>query len=166
MANMAAIVQTINAISYSFLLAESDIAVLTYEQQTGADSVRPGIDSNFYDYRSLIKAVGGKVNDYIPDGYSFKARSIFEPFAQTIYPRLSGKPLLSFVATEIEQSNSPFNLETAAVLAMALKGGGLPLNVAGGTADTLVRNSPSASGKFNLVQSILVPQILRAAAAA
>jgi hypothetical protein len=180
MADMDAIVVVVNGTSRTFRLLEADIPSLTYRNDGGiAANVPAGRD-----YIGLLRSIGAEVaayteisteaEDSAPGGLG-PAQSIFEPFirptlslaANALKPRPVGKDVLTVAANYLESIGQPFQVETSAVIAISLKGGGLgTISQCGGIANAMVRNSPSAAGKFNYMQSVLAPQILRAAAAA
>lgn len=169
MADMSPITVTINGTSRTFCLLEADIPILAFENMGGI--IRDG-GAPYAGYALLLASIGAKLSDYA-DSFAGKARSIFEPFVQDVgafgSPRLVGKFVLARAANQLADTGLFYPLETAAVITMALRGAlgaGSDIKSAGGLADALVRNSPSADGKLNYMQSVLAPQILRAAVAA
>jgi hypothetical protein len=166
MADMNTITESIDGTSHDFKLLEADIPTLTFR---GNGTFDLSVSQGYSAFATLAEAMGYNLNA----GSGYRDEPGF--FGELVLPKGAGdygftvptsKTLLARAAQLLPTALNPHHNLVVATLTMALKGGGLSLAAAAGQAQNIARSATSAAGKFNHVQSVLVPQILTAAAAA
>jgi len=163
MADMNTMTTSIANTSYDLRLLEADIATLTFSNRDGEFQHN---DAFF----ALSDAIGLNWNllggARMPGLFWDMLRPKAEAHADYSFTIPTGKTLLALAAYVLQNESHPWPELTIATLALSLKGAGLDLVTAAGRAQTIARSSPGTTGGRNYVQSVLVPQILNAAAAA
>lgn len=169
MADMSPITASIDGVSHTFTLLEADIPGVTFHNAREPFFVSNGAD--FSAFKALTDAIGINWNGSTAPS-AFFAMGVFTALVDPkgagdyVWTRPTGKALLARAAVLLADARQPWPDVVRATLAVALKGAGLDLKTAAGIADNLARSSQSSPGKFSYTQSVLVPQILSAAAAA